>query len=210
MRLRPLKVPSLLALSATVALGGCASTEYTETVTGLTVDEAIYVGQTLLRQSIAAGLIVVPQPESASTTASVADEVTFTADCPASGTVQSTVAYEGQLDQDSEAIDLQVAVRQSHDQCRIEGFFAGTSITLSGDPSAQSEGLLSVVAGGAYETSGTLLAQVQWLSGAREGTCVIELNYTGSGAGFDQIGVFNLQGIACGIPVARAVTFQPA
>lgn len=210
MRLRTSLLPSLLAFVGLIASSGCASTEYTESVTGLTVDEAIYVGQILLRQSVAAGLLVAPQPDSASATTAVADEATFTVDCPASGTVESTVAYEGELDGESGAIDLQVAVSQKHDQCRVEGFFAGTSITLSGDPSTQSQSLVSVVAGGAYETAGSLIAQVDWLSGDREGTCVLELNFSGTGAGFDQIGVFNLQGIACGIPVSRAVTFQPA
>lgn len=182
----------------------------TQSVEGVTVDEANYIGQVLTVQAVSSGLTVVPAVDGVSITAGVSEQVTFVTNCPVSGSVESTVAFAGQFDGRTGVADLEFNVVQAHSDCLIQGVVEGTSITLNGAPTSSGGFILSVATGGSYEVNGTIQGQFGWVSGARAGACPYQMNFAGTGTGLDELAVFNLQGAVCGIPIVRSVTFQPA
>lgn len=203
-------VSALLALLAPTVLASCIETGVTQTVEGVTVEEAIYLGQTLTMQAVGAGLTAVPEADGETPTAGISEQVSFSTPCSVSGTVESSVGFAGQFDGRTGAGDFEFSLIQSHIDCLIQGYFDGTSITINGAPSSSATFVLSMQAGGSYEVNGDIQGQFSWLSGARVSSCPFQIFYGGTGAGLDQLAVFNLQGAVCGIPVVRSVTFQPA
>jgi len=199
----------LLGLLLVTGLAACDNS--TGPSDDLTQAEAQALAQVILTQTFAAG-----DPGSAALPASTApvarqvvdfgNEVSVELACPLGGSVSADVSASGTIDSESGAADLQFSSTQIHEACQVQPEEADEVFTLNGSPSIASTFAFISDGAGTFQTSGSIQGSVSWAAGDRSGSCVIALEFSGSGDA-QGAGSFSLVGGVCSTQISQQVGF---
>lgn len=197
-------------LSLLLVTGLAACDDATGPESSLTQAEAEALAQVLLTQTFTAG-----DPAGAAAPSGAApvarqvvdfsNEVSLELPCPLGGSVAADVSTSGTIDSTSGSANLQYTATQTHQSCQVQPEDAQEPFTLNGAPNITSTFQFSRSETGTFETTGSIVGSVEWTSGDRSGTCVVSLEFSGSGD--DQGGLsFSLSGGVCSAQISQQVS----
>jgi len=198
-------------LSLILAAGLAACDDATGPGDSLSQGEAEALAQVILTQTFATGdptSATAPGTSAAPVARQVVDfsnEVSVELPCALGGSVAADVEASGTIDSESGAANLQYSSTQTHQSCQVAAGEEQQPFTLNGAPNLTSTFQFTRTEGGTFETAGGISGAVEWESGDRSGTCVVSLEFSGSGD--DQGSVsFSLSGGVCSAQISQQVS----
>lgn len=158
----------------------------------------------------AAGSSTASAPAGGPLAAPIAFENTseFSTGCPQGGTVAIQATISGTVDNETGAIDSDLAVVQTHSSCQVSGGQTGTVYTLDGAPDlAISMTVTTSPQAGTFNVTGAFDGAVSWAADGRSGTCTMDLDVTSTGNTLSASGSNTVSGSVCGIAVSSTIGF---
>lgn len=206
-----MKRSKVCILAVTALLAAAACDDATGPGDALTQAEANALAEIILGQTLAAGeeggfaTQTVANPLLAAAPVSIDRETTVSLSCPLGGSFSAARTVSGTVDSETGAMDLSIALVQTHDGCGVRSAESGTEFTLDGAPNITSTQDFTTDGTGAFTLDGAMSGAVDWASGDRAGRCEISLEYAGSGDGQGGFSM-SLSGTMCGVTVSDQVS----
>lgn len=205
----------LLSLPAALAISACGGDDPVGETLSLTPVQAEYLARGLVIQSYGAltsnslGSPSSSLPEDLAAVARPFDrEVSVTAPCDPSGSVEIDLDLAGTVDDETLAMDLTLALVQDHRNCAMEAEDGSVSLVLNGAPDLTTLLALSFDGVETIELSGSVTGGLEVLDALTgEGTlgCPVSLTFSG-GASPQGPASFSLEGTVCGVAVSQTVS----
>jgi len=209
------RVRMLAGLSAGLALGLAACSDFTSSGDVLTDAEAAEMAEALVEGTFAGfgNFEAAPSGAPGQTDARITDTFSHSAPCEGGGTValNGSLAYNVNQADSSVTIEFDYTVAPSGCQVTSAG---GTTFTLTGDPNLRVNGDFSFDAsatGGTFEGSLNYGGKFTWeASDGRAGACGVDLtaNYEFTWGTTTTSGSASVTGSVCGVTVSRTVTVE--
>jgi len=126
----------------------------------------------------------------------------ITAACPSGGAVDLDATLDFTIDTETGASSVDYSIIQTHNAC-VAGGDQGTTFTLDGNPNITFDLLADTdVQSGSTSWSGGINGSITWETSGRSGTCLTNLEYSGSSA--SQSATFSMSGTICGAAISRS------
>lgn len=199
----------LLVLPVIALLGACDDATG-PAGDGLSQAEAEALASVLLSQTIEAG----EQSDAGGVTATApvarqvtefSDELSVTVGCPLGGSVAVDVSLSGSVDSETQNASLSYSVVQAHDACEVQPEETESTLVITGAPNVSSSYSLEITEGSAFDLDGAITGTVEWSTGDRAGTCVISLEFSGSGSEANGFAM-SVVGSICSAQVSRQLS----
>ncbi|MDH5758976.1 MAG: hypothetical protein OEZ65_05255 [Gemmatimonadota bacterium] len=147
-----------------------------------------------------------PAPVGGPSTAVGTIDITMTPPCPLGGTVGIVAGVSLTVDTATAAVQMDFAMIQTHDACRVPHQESGKVFTIDGAPDLTVDLRIATDGTGTSEVSGNISGALDWATDGRAGTCNIALVFTGTGDRLAGTGSTTLDGSMCGIDVSQTVS----
>ena len=169
----------LLTLVASIGLAACGDSTG-PAVGELSAAESQSLGGAVLSAVfLTSASVPAPAPAPAGPAlVTYASEIDDTFSCAGGGSVGVAASAQVDIDDTSGDTQIQWSMTQIHAGCVVTGE-GGQSFTLTGDPSMNVAFTVSTTSLGT-EWAGSVQGNVQWVTGQRTGSCLVDLEFGGS------------------------------
>lgn len=196
------RLSALLCAGLLIATAGCDNDPLQITDT-LTEDEASALATALFGLTLDASLSGVGGSSDGPAAVPQQFETSFdvSGPCPLGGSLAVEVDMAGSFDPETEVGTFELDMLETHQSCVVADPETGQEYTVSGSPNLLVEVDLAVE-GTAFDVTGGYGGAVDWATGTRNGTCVVELAFTGTGDTEVGAGSATISGSICGVDVS--------